>query len=271
MDSHVTDFFSNYGAGEKGPSPHYHDVIPLHEKPELSWELLYQKAPLLSKGWYELSKLSEEDRVGFSFEYWSSRLPFHPTLNESLSVFFQSLDDIGIFLCQKKVNDPYIPTMVYSIRGDGGFYRGELPASYNDCMNLQEVFPDYIFPEDYFAFLQIHNGFKKTTDTTGILTISEVGTVYHNLLDIVKTNDVVTASGEVPVDPKSLIPFYESFGMPHFQCFWGEWHHEQGMGNVYYSVNDFMISDPSGGEIGSDNLAFATFSDWLVFYLERIV
>jgi hypothetical protein len=58
--------------------------------------------------------------------------------------------------------------------------------------------------------------------------------------------------------------------MPFYQCFWAEWYPEQEMGNVYYSGESKTISDVFGSFSSSETMAFTTFTDWLMFYLERI-
>jgi hypothetical protein len=115
----------------------------------------------------------------------------------------------------------------------------------------------------------MHDGFCKTTDCTGVIASECVSKEYEKLQDFLqKQNPMITDKG-TEVNPKTLIPFYKSFGMPFYQCFWSEWYPEQEMGNVYYSGVDKTISDISS-QIGSESMAFATFIDWLIFYLERI-
>jgi len=272
MDKHIKDFFSSSSAGNAGPAGKFHQVISLNDRPELTWAEVTAKMPNFPRGWFELSHLTPEDRVSFTSEYWNTKIPFDLTINPSLGKFFKSLDDIAIYLTQKKYDDPYDVTMVYSIGDNGGFFRGQLPASDEDCITLQDQFSEIIFPDDYIAFLQIHNGFKKSIDCTGILPVLEVYQVYRRLREDVEGQDevITTRAGDL-VNPATLIPFYESFGMPHFQCFWEEWYNEHGMGNVYYSLGERVISHPQKGETSAESMAFPTFSEWLVFYLERIV
>lgn len=266
MDSHIFDFYS-LGSGKSGK---FYDVIPLHEHPELTFAQAQSKAPTLPKGWYELARLKTNDRIEFVGEFWLSKLPYHPKLKESISIFFSRLDDIGIFLTQEKSGMPHEATMVYSLRDDGGFYRGAPPCSYDQCLVLQSQFPEFIFPGDYMAFLQIHNGLHKTIDVTGLIPSQNIRKTYDNLQDIIRRQEPLkTTKGKI-IDAQMVIPFYESFGLPAFQCFWGEWHHELGMGNIYLSLNERIIADPRTGEHGADNLAFPTFTDWLLFYLEPI-
>jgi hypothetical protein len=79
----------------------------------------------------------------------------------------------------------------------------------------------------------------------------------------------MTSKG-APVNPKSVIPFYESFGIPFYQCFWGEWYPQQEMGNVYFSHTTKTISDVGGTDSSAESMAFQTFVEWLMFYLERV-
>ena len=72
------------------------------------------------------------------------------------------------------------------------------------------------------------------------------------------------------MDPKKLYPFYVSFNLPCYQCFWAEWYPEQEMGNIYYSNITQSMSCVENGNSSPENLSFATFIDWLMFYLEQI-
>ncbi len=117
--------------------------------------------------------------------------------------------------------------------------------------------------------MEIHNGFSKTTDT-GIISTRMMPLVYERFLSLIdKDNPPLTTKGK-SVNPRSLIPFYESFGMPFYQCFWKDWYPENEMGNVYYSGSAHTISDPENGDLSGDSMAFPTFLDWLFFYLEII-
>lgn len=266
MDSHISDFYSL----KKGKTGKFLDVIALHEHPELTFAEAKAKAPTLTKGWYELSRLPVSDRIEFSCEFWLSKLPYQPKLRENLERFFSGLDDIGIILSQEKSDAPYETTMVYSLKNDTCFYRAAPPNTYEECKGLQAQFPEFIFPEDFIAFLQIHNGLHKTIDVTGLIPSQNIRRTYDHLQEVIKRQEPLkTRTGKI-VDVHTFIPFYESFGLPAFQCFWGEWHHELGMGNVYLSLNERILADPRRGEYGPDNLAFSTFTDWLLFYLEPI-
>lgn len=97
-----------------------------------------------------------------------------------------------------------------------------------------------------------------------------IKTSYETFQSFLEEQGAPPTSDGKPVDPKTLIPFYESFGMPFFQCFWAEWYPEQEMGNVYYSGETHSISSVRIVGDASENMAFPTFIDWLIFYLEQI-
>lgn len=268
MDFHIDEFFQRLS--DETPRGSFHDVIPLHNRKDLTWEAVLKKVPEMPKGWYELARISPKDRIEFTYDHWCSLMPFHPKLEKCLERFFSSLDDIGIYILQNKWEDPYSVQMVYSLSGDSGFYRGGVPLEEKTIEALQKSFPKYILPVDYKAFQLIHDGFWKTTDSTGITTAANLPKQYEDFQALLAKEPTITTSKGDAVNPRSLIPFYESFGMPYFQCFWGEWYPEQEMGNVYYSSESKTISNANSDDPGSETLAFPTFSDWLAFYLERV-
>ncbi len=49
-----------------------------------------------------------------------------------------------------------------------------------------------------------------------------------------------------------------------------EWFPKGEVGNVYYSGSDNAISDYHNNLSWSENLAFPTFLDWLIFYLDAM-
>jgi hypothetical protein len=267
MDLHIKQFFHE-SSNEESPG-NFHKVIALHEKPEISWFEVVQMVPNICKGWFELSKLSVADRIEFLRDFWLNKIPYHPEMPEFIMNFFSTLDDVEIFIIQRKYDDPFEARLVYSLKDNRGFFHGAVGASDEELVVLQSLFPEIILPEDYMAFLKIHNGFSKATDT-GILKSTVVEETRNRFkLLIEQGGPLFTPSGQL-VDPNTLIPFYESFGMPVFQCFWSEWYPEQEMGNIYYSGITKSISDIHGVDLGTENMAFATFSDWLMFYLENI-
>lgn len=270
MDNHIKEYFCQSGSNDNAPRGSFYKVIPLHETPKMTWEEIQQLIPNFCKGWYELSHLTSKDRIEFTRDFWLAKLPYHSNLDAFLTRFFNSLDDIGIFIVQQKFDDPYKAHLVYSLKKNSGFFHGGMPASDSAITTLKLEFSDFILPADYLAFLQIHNGFCKTTDCTGLTPSYQVHDLYLNFQTMVTAENGLSTSQGRPVDPKSLIPFYESFGMPFFQCFWSEWYPEQEMGNVYYSGLTKTISDIESSDSSSESMAFPTFIDWLMFYMEQI-
>jgi hypothetical protein len=267
MSEHVHDFFI-----EDGPEKHFHKVIALHESPRLEWEDLKKLIPLLPRGWYELSRLPVEDRIEFTYEYWQSKLPFIASesvhLEKRLSEFFGSLEEIGIYATQAKADGPFDIHMVYALKNNVGFFQGSPPASEEMLDNLIKRFGHIIFPPDYLAFLRIHDGFSKYTDT-GLIKSRDMGQVYQRLQHLLVEEILVTPDGQV-INPENLIPFYESFGLHCYQCFNTEWYPEEEMGNLYFSENDRSLSNFRDRQNLEENLAFPTFLGWLIFYLEDV-
>ncbi|MBS4167529.1 SMI1/KNR4 family protein [Parachlamydia sp. AcF125] len=270
MDRHIGEFYSTI-SDDDSPKGCFHSVIALHDNPDIEWEFISEQCPGLCRGWFELSRLGAADRVEFIREYWLSKLPYHPNLSQFLINFFGLLDDIGVFIVQKKYDDPFEAHLVYSLRGNSGFYRGRTGISEGNLAELQRAFPNYIFPPDYLAFLHIHDGFSKSSDCTGIAPSQNLESLYNNFqLMLSQYEEIgITGNGRT-VDPKTLIPFYESFGMPFYQCFWAEWYPENEMGNVYYSGLTHSISNTQSSVSSLESMAFPTFLDWLMFYLEQV-
>lgn len=268
MDVHVIDYYSTYS--EPGPHGHFHKVLALHETPRPEWPEIAKIVSGMPHGWYELAKLSVQDRIEFIRDFWMAKFPYHPQLCIFLNKFFSSLDDVGVFLTQQKYDDPFDAHLVYSLADNGGFFHGECPASGAEIIDLQNAFQNCILPSDYLAFLQIHNGFAKLTDT-GIIPSIKMKEAYQSFQQMLIEGDrpIGTKNGS-SVNPASLIPFYESFGMPYFQCFWKDWYPDQEMGNVYYSVPDRVISTCEKKDECAETLSFQTFTDWFIFYLEKI-
>lgn len=267
MDSHIFEYYRP--STDESPGGHFNDVIPLHDNPHIGWSEVHEIAPKLGKGWFELSRLSSKDRIDFTMQFWMSKLADQPTIMPFLEKFFASIDDICIFLVQKQYDDPYQAHMVYSLRDEKGFFRGMEPATDNEINQMKKNFPEVMFPKDYLAFLQIHNGFSKATDT-GIFRAQEMKHAYEQFNKIVSSKESILQCGERTVDPAELIPFYESFGQPFFQCFWTAWYPEDEMGNVYYSSAANTISCLASKDLSAENMVFTTFSEWLMFYLESV-
>lgn len=268
MDFNIKEYYRQ--SPDESPRGHFHKVIALHESRDVDWGFVKKNDPNFCKGWFELSRLDPRDRIEFCRDFWLAKLPYHPMLQEFIINFFKQLDEIGVFMVQQKFDDPFEGHLVYCLSGNRGFFKGLSPITDQELNELRSDFPDYIFPVDYLAFLQIHNGFCKTTDTTGITRSTAMKENYDNFQAMLAEQDALMTAEGVPVNPRSLIPFYESFGMPFFQCFYGEWYPEDEMGNVYYSTTMKTISIGKGKERSLDVMAFPTFTDWLLFYMEQI-
>lgn len=268
MDLHAVEYYRAYA--EPGPHAHFHKVIALHDDPLMNWSTVQQLAPRICRGWYELAQLSVQDRIEFTRDFWLAKFSYHPNLTELILKFFSSLDDVGIFLTQQRHDDPFIAHLVYSLSDNSGFFHGESPASESEIIHLQKEFPNTILPPDYLTFLQIHNGFAKLTDTgiTSSIRMRESYEIFQSML--VEDDEPITTKNGASVNPASLIPFYESFGMPFYQCFWADWYPDQEMGNVYFSADMKQICTCEKKEDCAENLAFQSFIDWLMFYLEKI-
>ncbi len=268
MDKHVEDYYLNpLGKGMLGQ---FHKTIALNEALDLDWETVHKMAPNLPKGWYELSCLSLKDRIEFTQDFWQSKLPFRHHFFQFIDHFFSSLDDIGIFLTQKNYDAPFQVEMVYSLKDNRGFYRGKPPITEMNLSHLKKDFSSINLPTDYIAFLQIHDGFCKATDCTGITASCDMKGSYDYFQKMMERDEPLTTGKGSLVNPKSLIPFYESFGMPFYQCFFSEWYPEQEMGNVYYSAESHTISELSKRGSNSLEMTFTAFLDWLKFYLESV-
>ncbi len=267
MNAHVHRFYRKF-ADEQAPIRLYHEVIGLHEAPKFSWEDISKKAPVLPKGWYELAHLKTADRIEFLRDYWSVTLPYIPHVHAFLQKFFGQLDDIGIYLTQLQYDRPFECEIVYSLKDGSCFYHGSPPCSDQQIGQLELEF-NAVLPTDYLSFLKIHDGFSKHTDT-GLIRTKHLQEAHRQLIAEFQQYLKEFSSLDRPVDPSDLIPFYESFGQPSYQCFLSNWRPEGQAGNVYYSMIEKTISDVSDRSRWQDHLAFPTFLDWLIFYLENI-
>jgi len=277
MDFHIKDFYHKSSEepskdGDKSRQKGcFHSVIVLTEAPDIDLNELQKRAPQLPKGWCELAQLSVRDRIDFTHDFWQLKLPYQEEFSPFIDKFFSNIEDIAIFLTQKTETSPYEVDMVYCLKGGDSFYRGSPPITPSNKDNLINFFSAKTLPCDYLSFLHIHDGFCKTTDSTGIIRSADMPAYYEKFTNSLMEKDPIFTSQGNMLDPKTLIPFYESFGMPFYQCFWSEWYPQQEMGNVYYSGKTNTISDVYLDETGSSSMGFPLFIDWLKFYLEKVV
>ncbi|MBF8263191.1 MAG: hypothetical protein HW387_856 [Parachlamydiales bacterium] len=231
-----------------------------------SWEEASAKCSRLPRGWFELCHLPAEDRIEFVRDFWLNLLPYHPSFHLFLEDFFRKIEDITVVLTQSQKQGPWSVEMVYSLKDNRSFFRGLPPCNESaiDELKSRVATP---FPRDYLAFLRIHNGFGKLSEL-GLLSVDRVVDAKQRLMDQYLDAERPLRAGNVSIDPCALIPFYESYGLGSYQCFFNEWYPGNEMGNVYLSGIDYTISDYADRKRWADHFAFPTFLDWLSFYLE---
>lgn len=251
---------------------HFHQVIALHETEEWSWQSLTKMAPSLVRGWYELSRLSTEERIEFTYGFWLSKLSFAAdhdgALQRKLEQFFDHIEEVGIYLVVQDNRVLAEPHMVYSLKNDAGYFQGAPPADKAALDMVIKSFASVQLPADYLGFLQIHDGFSKYTDT-GLIKTRELAKNYQRLQQLFASELLIGPTRE-RVDPAQLIPFYESFGLHNYQCFHAGWHPKEEIGNVYFSELERAMSNFLDESHLEDNLAFSTFLEWLMFYLDEV-
>jgi hypothetical protein len=99
MNTHINEFFKQHS--DESPSGNFHKVIALHEGPDMDWETLEEIVPCLCKGWHELSHQTPQDRIDFTRDYWLAKLPYKEGASDAIIRFFDSLDDVGVYITQK--------------------------------------------------------------------------------------------------------------------------------------------------------------------------
>lgn len=244
-------------------------VVALCNEPTLEWEGVHRLAPDMPRGWWELAQLPVADRIEFVREYWTMTLPFAPHINQRIDHFFAHLEAIEFFITQKMESSPPVAEMVYEMKGDRSFFHGRPPASLEAIQQIGKWEEGLNLPSDYLAFLRIHNGFAKVTDT-GVLPIAQLRAASDHLQELLAEGGPLTLPSGEEVNPAKLVPFYRSFGLDCYQCFFGDWYPDQEMGNLYYSGIDKSLSDFSQPKSWVEQQAFPTFLDWLAFYLELV-
>lgn len=260
MNSLITQFFSSNKENS------FQEVRFLSEEPNTTWEEVSKVAFDLPRGWFELSRISPQDRVEFTRDFWLDRIPYHPRAHPAFFEFFEQLDDIAVVLTRRVADEPMDAELIYSFADSSSFFRGKPPCAEGDIQELKASY-DVSFPRDYLAFLKIHNGFGKLSEM-GLLEVQEIGDAKRRVFELLMKTDKRVKSGDLIVDPSSLIPFYEALGLSSFQCFYSDWYPGSEMGNVYLSGIDYTISDVSNKKFWVENLAFPTFSEWLSYYLQ---
>lgn len=268
MSDRVHDYF--HESGEDFPRPgHFQKVVALHEMAGLKWDEISKEIPTLSRGWFELSQLPAEDRIEFTRDFWFSRLSAFVgeiDFERRLDLFFEKLDDLGIFATQEVKGGPYELHMVYCFKENSGFFHGSPPATEETLSNFTKQFGNFALPADYLAFLSIHDGFSKYTDT-GLIKTRDMARSYLRFTTANAHEVILGPEGQL-LDPKHLIPFYESFALHCYQCFSAEWCPDGVMGNIYYAEIDEGRFDFFYHTSLDEHFAFTTFLGWLLSYLE---
>lgn len=260
MNPLAQQFFKENKEGE------FKAVLFLSEERDATWEQVSKMAFNLPRGWFELSRVRPEDRIEFTLEFWLDRLPYHPRAHPAFFEFFSLLDDVAVVLTRRKEDEPLEAELIYSLADNRSFFRGKLPCSEEDLRGLsEEIGVD--LPKDFLAFAKIHNGFGKLSEM-GLLEVGEIPAAKRRVADLLLRAEHGLKSGPDFVDPASLIPFYEVLGLSCFQCFYRDWYPEGEMGNVYLSGMDDTLSDVSDKKAWNEELAFPSFSEWLVSYLQ---
>lgn len=264
MNDRIHNFYSEAGKGES----HFHKVIALCDQ-GVAWDEISLLSPLLPRGWFELSRLAIEDRVEFTRDFWLSQL--RPSLpddgcEERLLLFFDRVDDISLFLTQEHSTAAFEAHMVYSLKGDRGFFHGGIPSSSEALAIFAKQFGHFAFPKDYLSFLKIHDGFSKYTDT-GLIKTKEMARHYMRFQETEDGKTILSPASE-PIEPQDLIPFYESAALHCYQCFFTRWSPHGEAGNVYYAQIESFVDELFEERRLDENFAFPTFSEWLLCYLE---
>lgn len=234
----------------------FHEVVALHGQRSSKWEQLKEVTPTLPKGWWELSQLDPSVKLEFIRDFWFNALPYVPHIYRALDTFFAEVNEVGVYLAKRKENGFFEPFLFYRLKDRSFLGRPPLLEKEIEKFKCSIDFP---FPEDFLNFFQIHNGFFKGKDT-GIFPsykLSEEKEKFHRKQEGIRL-------GKKMIDPELLFPFYQSFGLDVYQCFYKDWYPDGEVGNVFCSLSDKMVSNWKEEE----TLAFSTFLDWLTAYLE---
>lgn len=249
---------------EIGGESNVQEVLFLSGSTKFEWNDISEKVPDLPRGWFELSRISPEERIEFVCDLWLDRLPFRPATHASLTEFFSRLDDISIIIVKR--DSEMQPEMVYSLSDNSSFFRGLPPCTEEDVRSFRSEI-SLSLPYDYLSFLRLHNGFGKLSER-GILRIEDIPSTRQEVRNLLMNREKVIKWKGHNVSPDALIPFYEDYGLNSFQCFFSEWYPGSEMGNVYLSGINYTISDTTHRGFWGEQLAFPGFLEWLTDYLD---
>ncbi len=265
MNTHVREF---YGLDNKLVETPFQDVIFLSGDKSLNFEQITSKCPNFPKGYFELCHLNLKDRIEFVASFWEKTLTYVPHVHDFYKEFFSRLEDIGVILVKKDVDIHYECHFIYSVDDDHTFYKGK-PSINNEQLETLKAEFEEILPEDYLDFLKIHDGFAKDGDL-GLIHSSDLLRERRLLQTKLASLPQKALFQGSQLLPDMLIPFYKSFGLDIYQCFVKGWYPDKGMGNTLFSLSEGYLSDYNDLMSSAKNLAFPTFLDWLMFYMEVI-
>lgn len=251
---------------QTGTDSHFDQILNLCENNTVKWSSLSETVLDLPRGWFELSRIKSEDRIDFMRDFWIDLLPYQPSSHQGVLDFFSSLEDVSVVVA--KSDEEYHAFLVYSLQENQSFFCALPPATDKDLSELR--FDVGIpLPRDYLSFLKVHNGLGRRGEF-GLLPLEEIVHARKKVVEIASNPQrIIRTRGQI-IDPSSLIPFFEIPGLNSFQCFFSDWCPGNEMGNVYLSGIDYIISDTSDRNEWTENLAFPTFLDWLMQYLEGV-
>ena len=146
MNSLVRDFYRKKDEGDSS----FSEVLFLSVwAPD--WESAAARSGVLSRGWFELSRLSVADRIEFVRDFWLDSLPYRPSFHSFLTAFFEKLDDLDIVLTQAKKGSLWQVEMVYSLADQSSFFCG-LPACSGGEIDEAEKPDGFASPRLSFIF-----------------------------------------------------------------------------------------------------------------------
>lgn len=224
----------------------------LSKQIDLTWEEGEKKYPRLPKGWFELSRLEQNVRQEFLRDYWVNALIYSPQLYAFVDRFFARVEGTEIVAAKGGI------FLVYGLKE--GLFMGGPPLMDQEI----EAFASQVetpLPQDFRQFYRIHDGFFKGGDTG----IFSSGVLVEEFKRFTSMNESLKL-GNQTITTASLLPFYRSFGLDVYQCFYEDWYPDGGMGNVHCRLAEGEVFDYRG----EGSLAFPSFTEWLMFYMEEV-
>lgn len=241
----------------------HHSCMPIKET--TSWGEIEKTGALAPRGWLELVKLDQASRLEFVEQFWASKLMDYPLFVELLPMIFQQFEDILFFLVQSHPEEPFVPHLVYTLKGDKGFFYGTPALEFSEIEEHRLSCGEPL-PEDFLKFQEIHETFSQ--DGKGrIYSVKHLIDTRAHLEKFFKKRPPLLFYDGSEVDLKKLIPFYGSFGRYSWQCFCADWYPEEEMGNVLITHDTVFL--PLLGE--AEGLSFSSFLEWLASYLGVVV